>query len=211
LKQLFICLILTGLLVAKLNIIDTHDAWLSYPSLDVSGEIYNVDISLSKLNYYNKDIDLIKQDKLDYLNKISKTMLSNNSYDDYINVGIIYAQNMFYKIALDYFNKSLKLKETSRVYNNIANIYYILMNDVLAIKYYKLALKKSKNNPETLLNLAFISYDSGDFKNAKKYYLTAIIIDPTIDSPEYKILAGDVDNVKASNKGVKKFLMKWSK
>jgi len=208
-----ICVV--SMLYAKLNIIDVHDAWQHYPSLDssLSSLDYDIILNLNITNYVQKDISAIIKTKLKYLSNLTKTIIKSNDYNTHVEVGIIYAQNMFYKTALQHLVNSLKIKESSYAYNNIANVYYILLCDKLAIKNYNNALRISKNDPNILLNLAFIYYDAGKFDKAKRCYLKAVVIDPTLDMPEYRVMSGDDGCIesKASNKGVKKFSLKWIK
>lgn len=198
-------------------VVDVHEAWESYPSADVKGEDYNIPFAdESKLAEMNRlELSNIVEAKLRYLNGRAIMMLSGTAtYKDYVNVGVLYAQNGFYSNALRHFKKAQGLNSShSDIYNNIANIYYMTRQDSKAIKYYKKALRYDKNNPITLLNLAFLSYESGRFKAAEKYYTYAVIIDPTLDRPEYKVLAGEEDvgvGKKASNKGVDRLTIKWS-
>ena len=214
-KKIFLILLVSIFLFSsKLKIIDTHKAWETYPSTSGGNEKYKIEFpskkDLKKLNANN--INQIKREKTNYLYKLAQEKLNKtNSINTYNIIGIIYAQNYFYEKALYYFKQALKFEKTSETYNNIANVYYIIRNDNLATKYYKLALKCQKNNPITLLNLAFIYYENCDFKNAKKCYLTSIIIDPLLDRPEYNCLANEnVNNeTKENNKGVKGISFKW--
>jgi Flp pilus assembly protein TadD len=221
-KTYKIMTMLLGLIVAlysdKLNTIDVHTAWDSYPSATTEnvGNEKIIFPSLKKINALNyKNVTLIKKEKLIYLDKYSKKTIANDpdNYNTYLDIGIVYAQNRFYEKSLEYFSRAVQLNNNScKTYNNIANIYYLTGDNETAIKFYKKALQLKKNDPTTLLNLAFIQYDNGKFKLAKRNYLTAILLDPTIDREEYKVLASQSGTTKkASNKGVKKMRINWSK
>ena len=216
-KQIiFILLLILSLFCGKLTTIDVHEAWVNYPSAEAGKEKYEIGFpDQKKLNKFNKEnLETIKKDKLLYLERMAKKILTNKSVTAYTDVGVLYAQNSFYSNALYYFFKGIEVDiKSSTLYNNIANVYYITRNDKLATKYYRKALKYSRNNPITLLNLAFIHYETGDFKKAKKYYLIAVTIDPTIDRPEYKVIASEEDTIetKAANKGVSRLGLKWQK
>jgi len=218
-KTLIIVLsLILPLFCDKLKTIDVHDAWESYSSASVESkndkeiEFPKKEV-LSKLN--KKQSKQIKELKLLQLENKAKTLLESNSFEGYLEVGVMYAQNYFFSNALEYFFKAAELNVTSSIiYNNIANVYYIKRYDDEAIKYYKKSLRYSKNNPVTLLNLSFIYYENGKFKLAEKYYIKATVIDPTLDRPEYQVLASqDNDNVesKAANRGVSRMRLKWAK
>ncbi len=179
-------------------------------------EHFTIEFDYKKLIDKNtKDIQRLLKEKEEYLKRFSDEILESatNMATAYNEVGILYAENYYYPIAIQYFISSLKTKKDWNVFNNIANVYYIVGQDDLAIKYYKMALGARKDNPLILLNLSFIYYEKGKFKQAKKFYLKAVTIDPTMDQPEYKVLAGEhIENEsKASNKGVERINLKWIK
>ena len=74
---LFILLI--SVLFSKLNIIDVHDSWKLYPSCSTPDVEYNIVVKLNTTNFTN-DINTIVQSKLNYLKKLSKTILKSNDY-----------------------------------------------------------------------------------------------------------------------------------
>jgi len=215
-KIILTFLLLYSIVFPKLSIIDTHKSWEQYPSATPEEKsMKDPELNLKKLLEYNNNTitELLKEKTL-YLSEMAKIILkTNNTHSGYCEVGILYAQNYFYKDALNYFFKGLKKKSDWNIYNNIANIYFMTREDKLAIKYYGLALKMKRDNPIILLNLSFIYYDKGNFKKAKLYYLKAVIIDPALDREEYRVISGDNKDVgsKANNKGVKQLELKWSK
>jgi len=219
-KVALIIILFATFAFSKVKVIIVQDAWERYPSADVAdnGEPKIDFPAVSKLDSYNKtNINEIKADKLRFLEENASNLFKENGRkaETYVEIGVLYAQNMFYKMALSYFTNALSIdSKNSDIYNNIANIYYMVGKNKLAIKYYKYALRYAKNNPIILLNLAFIHYETGRFKEARKSYLTAILIDPTLDQPEYQVIGGVSDGTtesKASNKGVRKMPLKWAK
>jgi len=198
LKLLIIFIFSLALYGAKINIIDIHGAWRKFPSADISGT--KTDINFSPSQKYKSqnitDFTAIKKEKIAYLAEVSGKLIKTNPKDKaYMSAGILYAQNGFLEKSLTLFQKALTFnKANGDIYNNIANIYYIRRKYDEAIKYYLKALDYSENNPNILLNLAFIYYEKGEFDKARENYFTAILIDPTLDSDKYKILASESKN-----------------
>ena len=147
---LIVLLILVNLVYArKAKIIDTHKAWDHYPSTSISGDaIRSLSIDTDMIRKLNKDnMNYIIDSKLRHLRKTADLLLSEGNDDEYrahINIGIMYAKSGFFSNAFTSFSEALKIQQTTEVFNNIANLYYITGKNDKAIQFYKQALKIHK-------------------------------------------------------------------
>lgn len=213
-----IFIVLLSLCVAEdnLNVIGVHKAWEKYPSASIKIDTKEIELpDIKKLKEsHGKILAKIKEEKLMKLKRQINSILSNDStYQGHMEAGIVYAQNSFYTEAMREFKISLSMNETSLIYANIANIYYIKDKYRSAHNCYLKALKLDRNNPDILLSLAFLNYEYGKFETAKKYYCTALMLDPTLLRDDHIIIAqtgtGASTAPKASNKGVTKIAARW--
>lgn len=178
-----------------LTVIGVRSAWEKYPQADFGSNAMKLDpLSADTVNQLTtKHTAQLRLSRLAYLSNFAKTSLTRDGgFKTYVEVGMAYAQSLFYPEALEWMQKALALNgNSSFVYNNLANVYYLSGNTQQALAYYQQALAISRNDPRTLLNLAFIYYETGHGDLARKHYLKAIVIDPSLDRPEYQVLAGE--------------------
>ncbi|MFC1504703.1 tetratricopeptide repeat protein [Spirochaetota bacterium] len=227
LKKIFILIVILSLSVFTqddMTTIDVHDAWDQYPAADFKSksdkELSLPDGDTVKL-LHERILNYIKKERLEYVKARVAEILNNKMQDDnaHIQAGVLYAQNFFYKESLKEFNTAKKINPKNfNTYNNIANIYYLTGHFDLAMQHYKKSLEIEKNDPLTLLNLAFINYELGNFTEARDYYFRAVLIEPSLDRKEYKVIAqANNENAKkttdskAANKGVSRLPVRWSK
>lgn len=188
---IFFSLVIQFTEARDLTIIKTHQAWLNFPAANT------FDLKLTLAFPKDKEIQQLNQTTFAQLDEKKKKNLSlitlpyleTPTYSNAMNAGVLYAKNGVYSIAIDWFNKAILMDpEKSEPYNAIANVHYLSgdMNEALA--WYTRSLKYKKDDPSTLLNLAFIYYETGERDKAKNCYLKATLIDPTLDKPEYQII-----------------------
>ncbi|MBN8217556.1 MAG: tetratricopeptide repeat protein [Spirochaetes bacterium] len=192
---------LTGLVLPafagekSLTVIEVRPAWEKFPPADFGTNAVRLEsLPIDAItNLTARHTGMIRASRLAWLGNFARTNLERDGgFKTHVEVGMAYAQNLFYSEALEWMQRALALNQNSSyVYNNLANVYYLSGDIPLALTNYFLALSISRNDPRTLLNLAFIHYETGLPQEAKKFYLKAILIDPALDRPEYQVLAGD--------------------
>lgn len=90
--------------------------------------------------------------------------------------------------ALDDFEKALELgADYVGLYNNLGFALILKGNNLEAIKYLKIALKKKPNSSYILNNLFDAYFKEGDYETADKYLKEAKKIDPTGDVTRHNI------------------------
>ena len=224
LKKILFCIILAANFLSadeeKLNVIDVNDAWQKYPSSSIQSkdakDLALPDLSTAK-KLHERILEHIKTERLAQIKSTIEAMISSNENNDAIRIkaGVIYAQNYFYTEALAEFDIAFRLNpENSKALNNAANVYYITGKYEKAAEYYSRSLQINKNDPLVLLNLSFLYYELGKFDQARECYYKAILIDPSLNKPEYEVIA--CNNVsdgtaKAANKGTSKIHPGWAR
>lgn len=100
-------------------------------------------------------------------------------------LGVIYSQEGNYYVALEYYQKALKLyleiadkNSISKAYNNIGVVYKSQLNPNKALEYFKKALKiqeeiGEQTVPVTLTNIGVIYFEQNNFVDALNYYTKA--------------------------------------
>lgn len=151
------------------------NAWMAWDNI-----IYSADPDLDfQLN--RKIVDLCEKNLKKSLSKKDSNFFKKNYAQALHNLGIIFFDKGDYAKAVNYFSRSLKLKEElsdlkgqAASINNIGNIYLELANYTKATEYYERSLKISKqlkdNNAIASLlgNLGLIDASLKDFENAIK-------------------------------------------
>jgi tetratricopeptide (TPR) repeat protein len=179
----------------SLTIIDVRAAWEKFPQADFGSNAAKLQslpvAAIQKLTAMHTA--QMKASRLAWLSNFAKTNLARDGgFKGHVEVGMAYAQSLFYAEAIDWMRKALLLNPNSSfIFNNLANVYYLSGDITQALSHYHTALTMSRNDPRTLLNLAFIHYETGKGETARQYYLKAILIDPSLDRPEYQVLASE--------------------
>ena len=100
-------------------------------------------------------------------------------------LGVIYSQEGNYYVALEHYQKALKLyleiedkNSISKAYNNIGVVYKSQLNPNKALEYFKKALKiqeeiGEQTVPVTLTNIGVIYFEQNNFVDALSYYTIA--------------------------------------
>jgi Flp pilus assembly protein TadD len=97
----------------------------------------------------------------------------------HLNLGIIYAEKVDFKNALEYYSKALAYDPYSvDVHVNLGNLYDEMGYTDKAIRAYQKAIDIDKNDPSPYFNLAVLYENKGDLTEAAKYYKKAGEIDP---------------------------------
>lgn len=98
-------------------------------------------------------------------------------------IGASYASLEKYDDAIDYYQKSIKIKpEYPETYNNLGNVFKYKKNLDKAILYYKKALKYKPNFAEVYINLAVTYRLIGDLKKSLSSCKKSIKINPSLSS-----------------------------
>ena len=106
---------------------------------------------------------------------------SKESYEDYFVLGYEYFNQKDFKKSYAYYQKALEINpKGSMAYNNIANIYYYVWNNLEeALKYYQIAINLDSRNYiawHNLGDLTILGYN--DYKKAFEYYNQALKLEP---------------------------------
>jgi len=177
-----------------LNTIDVKDAWDQFPSASIdSGEkiIFEVPGKETVKSLHERVLEHIRNERLEQIQTKISNILHGRSSDAgaHIEAGILYAENYFYNFALKEFVLAGELEPRNyNVYNNIANVYYLTSNFDEAVRNYEKSLSLRPNDPLTLLNLSFILYETGKFEEARKRFLVAALINPTLNTAQYRVI-----------------------
>jgi tetratricopeptide (TPR) repeat protein len=111
--------------------------------------------------------------------------LKNGLARAYASAGVVYSEESNYYLALENYEKALKLyleagekNNASKAYNNIAIVYKSQQNYGKALEYLKKALKIQEETgeqtvPVTLTNIGVIYFENGNLSEAIKYYSRA--------------------------------------
>jgi tetratricopeptide (TPR) repeat protein len=117
-----------------------------------------------------------------------KKALKSNIIIALINAGSLARRQGNYAVAIDYFERVIKLVPThSHAYVNIGNVYVRQRNPEKAIEYYTKALKMQKNDSYIYFNFAAAYVGLRDYEKAKEYYNKALKINPNL-IPAHKML-----------------------
>jgi tetratricopeptide (TPR) repeat protein len=93
-------------------------------------------------------------------------------------LGVVYEGQNKLKPAIKEYQKAIKKDDVWHIpYFNLGNVHYKLSEPHKAIKYYRMALKRSPENPDIMNNLACALLKTGDDLGAEKWIEKAIAID----------------------------------
>lgn len=91
-----------------------------------------------------------------------------------IRLGMAYVERGQNQVALDQFNKALKIDPNSHdAYTAIANLYENIGQSDLAQQHYKKAVELAPDNPATLNNYGKYLCNNGDYAEAESYFSKA--------------------------------------
>lgn len=152
---------------------------------------YEILLSLSKAYWYRNPLKSVEYAQ-HVLNQTSDQIYKARALNRIAN-GYYFLNE--YKLALEYYIKSLELSENNNyskgvatVTNNIGLIYKLLGDYDMAVEYYNrsLEIEIKNNNPtgilSTSLNLGNIYYSLKDFNRALKYYFDCLDISKQMDN-----------------------------
>ena len=127
---------------------------------------------------------------LDGENKFFKTGLART----YASCGVIYSQESNYYLALENYQKALKIyididqkNSISKAYNNIGIVYKSQLNHTKALEYFKKAFTiqqeiGEQTAPVTLTNIGVIYFENKKYAEALNYYTKAKKLYKNIDN-----------------------------
>ncbi len=91
-----------------------------------------------------------------------------------INLGMAYVKRGQNQVAMDQFNKALKIDPNSHdAHTAIANLYESIGQATIAERHYKKAVKLAPDNPATLNNYGKYLCNNGDYAKAESYFRKA--------------------------------------
>ncbi len=139
-----------------LRFANIEKAWNKYPSANIPAD--DIDIKLSKEdinNFLYKDYNSILMNKdSTYTELLSR--YKNNSKSPVLNneLGVYYAQQGLYNLAVDYFKKAVSLDNSyAAAYNNLGNVYLLTGMYELAVLNFEKSLSIDPNNEKVKENL----------------------------------------------------------
>lgn len=136
-------------------------------------------------NQYFHKAQLIFEKLLASHSEIEEKRLKNGLARTFASQGIVFSQESNYYMALEMYQKALKIyleidqkQNISKAYNNIAIVYKSQQNNVKALEYLKKAFAIQEEIGEqsaavTLTNIGVIYAEKGDKKQALSYYSKA--------------------------------------
>ncbi len=91
-----------------------------------------------------------------------------------INLGLAYVERGQYQVAMDQYNKALKIDPNSHdAHTAIANLYEIIEQSELAQQHYKKAVELAPENPSALNNYGKYLCNQGNYQEAATYFSKA--------------------------------------
>ena len=103
----------------------------------------------------------------------------------YPNQGVTYYQQGKYDIAIESYQKAIRINPNFAVAHNSLGVAYEKQGKYdLAVKSYKKAISINPNNAETHYSLGTAYATQGKYDLAVKSYKKAIAINPNLDSPK---------------------------
>ncbi|OFX18398.1 MAG: hypothetical protein A2033_04345 [Bacteroidetes bacterium GWA2_31_9] len=143
------------------------------------GDFYENQIPDSAIYFYEKALNIAENKNTTKYQSLKSTSL--------LYIGIIYRSRGSFKLALDYFQMSLKIaseiKDSKKImicYNNIGILYNIQSDYNFAFEYYQKALKIATNNnykkeiADYNGNIGIIYWNNGKYQNALNCFFTSI-------------------------------------
>ncbi len=139
-----------------LRFANIEKAWSKYPSANIPMDSIDIELSGDDIKeYLNKDyISILMNKDAEYSDLAEQ--YKNNSNDPVINneLGVYFAQQGLYTIAIKYLKKAIKLKKDyASPYNNIGNIYLLTGLYEKAINNFEKSLEIKPDNDAVKLNL----------------------------------------------------------
>lgn len=174
-------------------------AFYAHKAAILSSKInYNFGLANSYINKGNSSIILgkYKEAKIEFqkaqieFQKLLAEESTNKLYKNglaraFASQGVIYSEESNYSMALEMYQKALKLYEEidqknsiSKAYNNIGIVYKSKLNNTKALEFFKKALAiqeeiGEQTVPVTLTNIGVIYFEKGHYSEALKYYSKA--------------------------------------
>lgn len=103
-------------------------------------------------------------------------------------LGIIYAKNRQIPLAIQCFEKAIRIDPQQEIFhNNISNAYKLMGNLQLAILHLHEALRINPNNAESFNNLGSLYYTMGNIKQAIPQFEKAIRLNPNSWEAHYNL------------------------
>jgi tetratricopeptide (TPR) repeat protein len=152
----------------------------------LSQKITNLLITLINQKKYQEAI--VEAKKYDY----DKVTLYNI-------IAISYKHLSDYKNSIEYYNKSLKIKENKDTFYNLGNLYLEIKKFDKAIENYNKSLLLDNNQSLVYLNLGIVYFNTAHYIRSLKYFKEALSIEPSnqlviphIANAYFKV--GDIEN-----------------
>lgn len=180
-----------------LKIMDIRAAWAKYKPASLPMTDWKPQaITKAEIDKrYQDELPTLRKIRLQNLGQIYLTRLQTDPNDSaaLLQLGILYARNGEPREALPILEKTCRLlHEDASVYNNLANIYFLLERfDEAAVSYAE-AVRLEAGDPYVWVNYARTLARLEKKEEAKRAFEKALAIEPTIKE-QYKTLAVSLD------------------
>ena len=166
----------------KVERIQTAKAWREYIPASLPSTYWEAKVPAKDFidKYFTRDIN--KYIEREFKLKIKKRQDTGfNNYKEINQMGILYARFGRFENALKTFHQGIiKFPQASKIFQqNIGNIYSMMKKFQLAIKYYKMA-NKIESSGISNINIARVYYLQNKIAKAKRFYIKAVKIMPSL-------------------------------